>query len=183
MSLFNFFRKRQQINGTTPVENETLVPRELFIDETDPVQVALPGSSEAASGIEAVYAFLQDDYESRGYNDALTNPDDSYKTDNLRLLSQDLAIHIQRANTYYESILKELDFHISSRSRAGLVDLVEELKMRKELVLSYLEKIGLIRNDAENRNGLTERIMLSYQRGFTRGLAAITQAKILNQRL
>ena len=109
MSLFNFFRKRQQNNGTDPAENETLVPRDLFVDESDPVQVALPGSSESSSGIEAVYSFLQADYEPRGYNDALTNPDDSYKTDNLRLLSQDLAIHIQRANTYYESTLKELD--------------------------------------------------------------------------
>lgn len=183
MSLFNFLRKRQQSNGTAPAENETLVPRELFVDESDPVHVALPGASEAASGIESVYTFLQADYESRGYNDALTNPDDSYKTDNLRLLGQDLSIQIQRANTYYESILRELDFHISSRSRAGLVDLVEELKMRRELVLSYLEKIGMIGTDAENRNGLTERIVLSYQRGFSRGLAAITQARILNQQL
>jgi len=183
MSLFNFFRKKQQGSTAAPAETETLVPRELFVDESDPVQVALLGASEATSGIEAVYSFLQADYESRGYNDALTNPDDSYKTDNLRLLSQDLSIQIQRSNTYYESILKELDFHITSRSRAGLVDLVEELKMRRELVLSYLEKIGLIRSDAENRNGLTERITLSYQRGFSRGLAAITHARILNQRL
>ena len=78
--------------------------------------------------------FFQDDYETRGYNDALTNPDESYKSDNIRLFNHDLLILIDRSSNYYDNFLKELDFHISSRSRAGLIDLVEELKIRKEII-------------------------------------------------
>jgi hypothetical protein len=183
MNLFNIFRKRRQSESPDPSEQENPVPRDLFVDESDPVQVSGPGTVGATNGIEGVYAYLQEDYESRGYSDAMTNPDASYKSDNLRLLKQDLLIHIQRASTYYESILKELDFHINSRSRAGLVDLVEEMEMRKELVLNHLKKIDLIRHDVENQNGMTERISLSYQRGFARGLAAISQASVLNIKL
>lgn len=182
MGLFSFFRKKSKIENAADVQ-ETIVPKDLFIDESDPVRVAMGNAGDGMKGIEAVYSFLQADYEGRGYNDALTNPDDSYKADNLTLLRQDLVIIIQRAETWYESNLRELDFHIETRGRAGLIDIVEELKMRRELVLGYLEKLGRIRTDAMNRDGLTERISLSYRRGFTRGLAAITQSRVLSQRL
>jgi hypothetical protein len=183
MSLFDFFRKNHKQDETDLFETENGNPKELTEGDRVPVKIAVPGPDGISSGIDAVYAFLQDDYEARGYDDAFISPDDSYKQDNIRLLRQDLLIQIQRANTYYEGITKELEFHINSRSRAGLVDLVEELKTRKEMVTGYIEKLKPIQADAENGTGLTERIVLSYQRGFMRGLAALTQSRVLNKKL
>ena len=80
-------------------------------------------------------------------------------------------------------MLKEIDFHISSRSRAGLIDLVEEMKRRKEMVLEHLEKIKALKQDALNGTGATPRIGLSYQREFMRGLSAISQSKVFNRNL
>jgi hypothetical protein len=134
-------------------------------------------------GLDAIYTFFQADYETRGYNDALTNPDDSYKTDNIRLFNHDLLILIDRSTNYYENFLRELDFHIGSRTRAGLIDLVEELKIRKEIIKDLLEKIGLIKAEAVNGTGPSQRIALSYQRGFMRGLSAISQSKMFNRNL
>lgn len=183
MGLFNFLKKKNQQSESGLVEADNSLPNELIISEKRPDQGRLPGSDDISSGIDSVYAFLQGDYETRGYRDALASPDDSYKQDNIRLLRQDLTIQIQRAGTYYEGIMKELDFHILSRTRAGLVDLVEELKMRKEMVTGYMEKIKLIQADAETGSGLTERIILSYQRGFMRGLSALTQSGVLSKKL
>src|SRR5512133_810412 len=73
-------------------------------------------SENGTSGLDAIYAFLQSDYESKGYNDALTNSDESYKNDNIRLIRQDLIILIERTVNYYETMIKETDFHISTRS-------------------------------------------------------------------
>ena len=140
-----------------------------------------PGNSDG--GITAIYNFLQADFESRGYNDALVNPDDSNRADNINLLKQDLYILIEKSATYYEGLLKETDFHIGSRSRAGLIDLVEELKTRKELVVDHLEKIRSIKAEAGNGTGASQRITLSYQRGFMRGLSALSQSKVLNKKL
>jgi hypothetical protein len=140
-------------------------------------------SGNGTFGINAVYGFLQADYESRGYNDALINPDESYRTDNASLLQQDLLIMIEKSATYYEGLMKDIDFHIGSRSRAGLIDLVEELKTRRELVADHLEKIKLIKVEAVSGTGATQRITLSYQRGFMRGLSALTQSKVLNKQL
>ena len=87
---------------------------------------------------------MQADYETKGYNDAITSPDDSYRQDNIKLIKHDLNILIQKVNTHYQDLIKELEFHISSRIRAGLVDLVEELKSKKEMVQEHMDKVNLI---------------------------------------
>lgn len=139
--------------------------------------------ANGTKGLDAIYAFLQFDYESRGYNDALTNPDESYRNDNIMLIKHDLMILIDRTMTYYETLLKETDFHISSRSRAGLVDLVEELKIKKELTNDHLDKVRKLKEEAAGDEGPSRRIVLSYQRGFMRGLYAISQSKLFNGNL
>lgn len=182
MGLFNFFKKNQPTvsNGNGQPE----IPKEVFIEERDPQdQATTLHPNGEAKGIEAIYAFLQADYESKGYSDALTSPDDSYKSDNIKLIKMDLQILVQKVNTYYEDLIRELDFHINSRGRAGLVDLVEELKTRKEMVLEHIEKVSQVKKEMEGDTGMTQRILLSYQRGFMRGLSALTQSNVLNKKL
>lgn len=172
MGLLKIFRKKDRNNPET--DNQSIagnLPNDGLI------------SVNGAKGLDAIYAFLQYDYESRGYNDALTNPDESYKADNIKLFNHDLLILIDKSATYYEGLLKDVEFHISSRSRAGLIDLVEELKIRKETVLDHLVKIRAIREETIKGEGSAPRIALSYQRGFMRGLSAISQTKVINRNL
>lgn len=140
-------------------------------------------SENGTKGIDAIYSFLQSDYETKGYDDALTNPDESYKNDNIRLLRQDLMILIDRSIYHYETQIRETEFHISSRSRAGLVDLVDELKMQKDLLQSHIEKVKQIKAEVDSETGSGQRVVLSYQRGFMRGLYAISQSKFFNGKL
>ncbi|MFA5044541.1 MAG: hypothetical protein WC542_01260 [Paludibacter sp.] len=185
MGLFDFFKKNQLQTSGSDNNNQSLeIPKDVFIEDGDPSDNQQDSKYPLESkGIELIYEFLQADYESRGYNDALTSPDDSYKKDNIKLIKLDLQIVIQKVNTYYEDLMKELDFHISSRSRAGLIDLVEELKTRKEMVLEHVAKVLEIKKEMEETNSMTQRIILSYQRGFMRGLSAITQSNVLNKKI
>jgi hypothetical protein len=176
MGLFSRFKKNNS-QAELPAVN---LPNELKLDETNPDNSNL---NNHAVGIESIYAFLQADYESKGYEDALTNPDESYKADNIKLFEYDLHILIQKVNTYYEDLHKELDFHIGSRSRAGLIDLVEELKIRKEMIDEHVKKVAQIQSEINSGTGMSQRIILSYQRGFMKGMSAITQSKILNKNL
>jgi hypothetical protein len=128
-----------------------------------------------------VYAFLQTDFESKGYHDALINPDDSYRKDNIKLLKHDLLILLQKVTTYYDDLLRDIGFHINSRERAGLIDMVEELKFRRQGVENHLVKVSEIKKEMNDDTGVSERITLSYQRGFMRGLSAITQSNILTK--
>jgi hypothetical protein len=182
MGLFNLFKN----NGNGSSMNETVeansIPKELFIEEKDPQNLISSNTTNGSTrGIEAIYSFLQADYETKGYNDALTNPDDSYKADNILLIRQDLEILILQVKTYYEDNINKLEFHINSRSRAGLVDLVEELKITKDTVQEHLKKVDTLNEDLEQNTGITQRIALSYQRGFSHGLSALTQSQILNK--
>jgi hypothetical protein len=174
MRLFKRFSRKNEAEAATGSGTSKETPA-----GGNPGLISIDGSR----GLDAIYSFLQFDYESKGYNDALTNPDESYKSDNIRLFHHDLLILIDRSTIYYEGLLKEIDFHISSRSRAGLIDLVEEMKIRKELVLDHITKVKALKEEAVSGGGATERIGLSYQRGFMRGLSAISQSKLFNRNL
>ena len=104
MGLFSFFRKDKQSNPTAiqsdapNLHAQPEIPKELFIEDGDP-NTNQPENwiNQSSKGIEAIYAFLQTDYESKGYSDALMNPDDSYRNDNIKLINLDLQILIQKA--------------------------------------------------------------------------------------
>lgn len=194
MGLFDFFKKNGAENGllNTTIETtngekpkiENGISRELFIEDRDPSQVkGFDLLNGQLNGIESIYLFLQADYETRGYQDALSNPDDSYKTDNIKLIKHDLQILIQKVNTYYSDLISDLSLHIETRGRAGLIDLVKELESRKEMVNDHIGKVNQIKNEMETESGMSNRIILSYQRGFMRGLAALTYSKVLNREL
>ncbi len=174
MGFFDFLKRKNNV----PSPDITL--KEGEGSSTNPVKET---QIKQVQGIEAIYQFLQADYENRGYNDALVSPDESYRNDNIKLLIRDLEILIQQVTTYYEDMLNDLDFHITSRSRAGLIDLVEELRIRKQKAAEHLEKVKGMSDDLAAQSNVSERIVLSYQRGFMRGLAAITQSDFLNKPL
>jgi hypothetical protein len=170
-----FSRKNNQIQGQVS-EGHDISPASLAAGNLTNLTV------NGQKGLDTVYAFLLNDYESRGYNDALANPDESYKSDNIKLLNHDFYILIERTSTYYEDLARETEFHISTRGRAGLIDLVEELKIRMQIINDHRSKLAEIKNEALNGKGAIERIGLSYQRGFMRGLSSISQARIFNNR-
>ena len=111
------------------------------------------------------------DFESRGYQDALTNPDTAYKNENISLLLEDLDIQIKQAQNYYAARLIKLDFHIASRKAAGLIDTVKELENQKTIIVQQQTEVQQIIKDKTEGMGLLKRITLSYNRGFNRGLS------------
>ncbi|MDI3527794.1 MAG: hypothetical protein PWR03_1977 [Tenuifilum sp.] len=195
MAIFNLFRRKKSneaaINSTTATSASQVatnqpprVPKEIFIEENGPENRSLTFKSNGQKvGIDLIYDYLQIDFERKGYEDAITHPDESYKIDNINLLKMDLAILVQKVDSYYIERLKELDFHIESRKRSGLVDLVMELNSQREVVLNHMEKLNGIKKDIETDNGITKRVELSYQRGFLRGLSSISKSKCMNQKL
>jgi len=189
MGWFNFFSKKNgaevhnAANDSITHNMDPDIPKELFSDGQFKLQQGSLAASGLGNGMEQIYSFLQADYESKGYSDALVNPDNSYKTDNIRLMQLDLKILIDKTNTYYENLISELNLHIVIRSRAGLLDLVHELENRKLLVEDHQRKLIELRSGMDDDNGMCQRIILSYQRGFMKGLSALTQSGILNRKI
>ncbi len=190
MNLFNFLKKKElsSTNDEQKQQNETETSSALLhTKETEQNHDKESNLSlsyfDVNNGIDAVYSFLQANYETKGYNDSFVNPDSSYKADNIKLIKFDLQILIEKTDAYYDNLVSEINYHIATRHKAGLDDLVQELEARKKLVDEYKQKLQYIKESINNEDGMCQRIILSYQRGFMRGLSVLTQSNILSKKL
>jgi hypothetical protein len=186
MGLFKLFN-RQQRNGHshTPDFEAPLpdVPENIFIEKEQTGKTATEEKpvSQAIGGIHLLYEFLDKNYESKGYNDALINPDSTHLDQNVIALNNDLERAIRKVKTFYEDFIRQINFHIASRSRSGMIDMVEELSVKKEIAESHINQVLEIEEQAKQNQGVGYGIIISYIRGFKNGLAAISGHSILNK--
>ncbi len=185
MSFFDFFRasKKQQPQPGAVDKQEIPVSRSLFVDDREPDMpgrpAPVPQPVPELKGIDAVYDFMQNDFEQQGYEDALAMPDWKYMQDNVELIMHDLRIIIQKACSWYEEELLKFEYHIATRSRAGLMDLVEELKAKQNILRTAYEKVKEIGLNSVDIVGMPLKMKLAYEKGFRRGLEAISRSTLL----
>ena len=88
MGVFDFFRRKQAVV-------EPIIEQDVLVNETNeekPVNNIVTITYGTGKPIDLIYNFLKDDYESKGYDDALTNPDTSYKEMNKSMIKSSLEI-------------------------------------------------------------------------------------------
>jgi len=190
MGLFNFFnRKSQPSNNENLLDSSTAqampeIPEDLFIEKEKVQSEPTSGSNGIASadnGINVLFAFLDKNYEAKGYDDALVNPDNTHLEQNIEALKNDLERTIRRVKTFYQDFIRTINFHIASRGRSGMVDTVEELTVKKETAENHITQVLEIEDQAKNNKGVGQGIIISYTRGFRNGLAAISHHSILRK--
>jgi len=191
MGLFNYFNRDQpkssNLNGNNHlVESKEVrpdIPENIFIQTEN-----IPDNSDTEqkvksteNGITLLFEFLEKNYESKGYDDALINPDNTHLEQNIEALKNDLQRTIRKIKTYYQDFIREINFHIESRSRVGMIDTVEELTVKKQTAEEHIQLILEIEEDAKNNLGLGQGMIISYTRGFRNGLAAISNYSIMKR--
>jgi hypothetical protein len=190
MGLFDLFKKKNdsQVYETNAANiedsetNETIVDRNIFVK--DPINNATTDiDNENSTAWKRIFNRIRKDYEIEGYNDALSTADVKYRDDNKEILKLNLRIDIEEAEVEINEYLKELDFHIKSRTKAELNDLVEELESKKVVFEERLEKLVELKSDLQNETGMPLRIQLAYNRGFNKGMAALTVANVINKKI
>jgi hypothetical protein len=192
MGLFDF-RKPKPEQNTQFQENKDSasgekgypeIPEKLFIETEPPKNVQsqpIPEKLTVEYNINTIYLLLDTDLQARGYDDALMNPDASHMSQNIEEIMNQLFRTINKAKTFYEDFLNEVNFHIESRSRSGMVDTVAELRMKKDVAENHMKKILGIEEDAKSSPREKYGIILSYTKGFKNGLAAISHSTILKR--
>ncbi|MET3980411.1 hypothetical protein ABIB62_003012 [Mucilaginibacter sp. UYP25] len=189
MGLFSFRKNNndQSFTTTNPISDEVIndIPEKVFIqNEGKTSSISNDNSSNPTdNNINVLFSFLDRNHEGKGYDDALVNPDANHLSQNLEALKNELIRVVNKVKTFYEDFIKEINYHIDSRSRSGMVDTVEELKMKREIALSHMEKVVEIEKDANSDSGDSQGILISYTRGFKNGLAAISHHAILKRKL
>jgi len=165
------------ISCFTHASAQVIQPINLHRDSTES-SVVPPAFKD---GGDAWFQFLEKNYEKKGYDDALINPDNTHLEQNIAALKNELQRTIRKVKTFYEDFIREINFHITSRTRSGMVDTVEELNAKKETAESHIRQVLEIEQEANESRGVAEGIVLSYTRGFRNGLAAISHHSIMNR--
>lgn len=188
MGLFNFFNRKNgstvHLNGADSAHKISENPQGIFVESDKGLSAKSDennSSSTSEHGINLLFHFLEKNYEKKGYDDALMNPDNTHLEQNIAALKNELERTIRKVKTFYEDFIREINFHISSRSRSGMVDTVEELNAKKETAESHIRQVLEIEQEANESRGVAQRIILSYTRGFRNGLAAISHHSIMNR--
>lgn len=189
MGLFSFFRsKNRYVNGSSdPTSSNTYplpeITEDLFVEKNKPAEAVAPeqAGTTTNSGINVLFQFLEKNHEVKGYDDALINPDTTHLNQNIEALKNDLARTIRKVKTFYEDFIREINFHIASRTRSGMIDTVEELVMKREIAEDHIRQVIEIEEQAKNGEGLGQGIIISYTRGFRNGLASISHHTILRK--
>jgi len=179
---------KKSTSSVNQIEAEPLkeIKENDFIDNSDPnaddsinTKTITYGSSMP---IDLIYQFLKEDYETKGYEDALCNPDNSYKEMNKTIIRNNLEVRFKQVKLKYMDDVREIDFHIQSRAQAGLVDVVELLKARKQTLTEHQQQLEEMERDLRNGSGYMIGMLLSYERGFLRGLAALSLETLKSQK-
>ncbi len=132
-------------------------------------------------GRKEIDDFLNKDFESEGYSDALVNSDSSYSANNKEILKHQLELKVERVLTVYENKIRDYDFHIKTRQQNGMLDTVDEIDAEKKKIEEEISKIKTLMAETKENKGKGYIIILSYDRGFKRGLAAITASKLFGK--
>lgn len=183
MGFFDFFRTKSTKAEYIANQDESLpdIEEDDFIDNSDPIDHENSSQSVEFGSklpIDLIYAYLKEDYELKAYNDALTNPDKYYKEMNMEIIKSNFDVKFMQVELKYKDLLREIGFHIKSRSEAGLTDIVELLRTNEETYKNHLEIIQQMKKDLENKESYMMGIFKSYEVGFTRGLASLSLEKL-----
>lgn len=139
-------------------------------------------ATQEVNNLQTLYNYLEQNLEKQGYEDALMNPDTSYMQEHIAYLQNELNLMISKVHTYYKTYMRQIDFHIETRKRNDMVEMVDELITHKASVEDEIKIVSEIEDDAKRSNGITQNVILSYKRGFKNGFAAITYGTILTKR-
>ncbi len=160
------------------------IPEHVFIEYEKPTvnqdMEAIEQENEK-NDLKSLYRFLERNLEKKGYEDALINPDTSYMETHIRYIHNELNLVLAKVKTYYSGHLRNINFHIETRKRSGMIETVDELLSHKATVEEDIAMVRTIEEDLVKKQGLSQNLFLSYEKGFKNGFAAITYNTILGK--
>ena len=137
MGLFSWFKTKQEkaTELTTNVLPE--IKKEDFVDDSDPKKNnSITITYGTGMPIDLIYSFLKEDYETKGYDDALANPDLSYRENNKSIIKSNLEIKFKQVRLRYIDVLRDIDFHIYTPA----LDIAQSFAVMAQIALNHAVK-------------------------------------------
>ena len=120
--------------------------------------------------IDEIFVLVRANYEKRGYDDAMRNPDGNYmKTGSAKIISE-LMARINQVTLIYEKFLSDVNVQIQILEEQGLLDMKKTLMSKQLLYEKHLVRLKEMKEMAEKRDSEMMGMVQSYERGFQSGI-------------
>jgi Skp family chaperone for outer membrane proteins len=136
-------------------------------------------ASDNKKMLDAIYAFIKRDFEQKGFDDAMVNPENSYKESGKTLIKNELMQLFEQVRLKYRNDLRLLQVQIDNMEKQGLPVQAANLYARKETYEEHMRKIDEMEKKIESQEECMMSPIFTYERGFLKGLAAKSEL-ILN---
>lgn len=128
--------------------------------------------------IYEIYKRFQEDWETKGYNDAVNFPETTYRDNQKRVIIDQLRLAIKEVLLRYDDKVVDIDIHISQAQKNGLMETYDKYIQEKKKLVTHREELAALDKDAEEVGEKTKPIITSYEMGFTRGLVSLSNEKV-----
>ncbi len=175
MGLFNLKRRHsaeiaEELHPQT-TETDVEIPREKFTMESKAVEKnELP--------IFDVYRRLGEDWETKGYTDAKAFPETSYRESNKLAIVEKLSLLVEESLIKYDDKIVEMETLIEQSKKNGFIETLNKQERQKDILIRHLKELGELAKDIKNKGSKTRVILTSYEMGFARGIASISDDKV-----
>lgn len=130
--------------------------------------------------IDIIYTFIERDYENEGYQDAMCNPDDSYKESKKAMIKHSLKRLFEQVGLRYKSDLRNIEVQIGIMEQQGMANTASTLQARKDTLLEHLSIMSDMEAALDREEQKMMSMIKSYERGFLKGLAAKSDSLLRN---
>lgn len=199
--MFNF-RKRNdseqvvQESNELPVDARPEVKESDFIDLSDPNEEVQPDLPEKHSDendvvvisygtgfpIDAVYAYIEKDWEAIGRQDAMENTDANCMEGKMEIIRQGLIRRFDLIKLKYNAMIRDQQSRLDNLKTFGLLGSMTQLMAQIDTCKEHLEKIKDLEQKLKEGDPSLTSMIDSYKRGFTMGVALETK-KIINNNM
>jgi len=182
MGLFKklFGHSEAEVPGIDETQKLPEIKREDFVDDSQPEEQAYTVSYGTRMPIDAIYAFIDRDYEQLGYDDAMCNADSSYKDSKKSIIKNELKRLFEQVGLRYKSDLRDIDVLIGIDEQQGLINTAAALKARRETFVEHMEVMRKMEESLDKEEPQMLGMISSYERGFLKGLTAKSDILLRN---
>ncbi len=179
MGLFSmFFSKNNERNKSIEESNKPEITEDKFVDYSEPTsnneELNNPYKVSYGTGfpIDVVYGFINKDFEQKGFDDAMTSSESSYKESGMNLIINELKQLFEQVKLKYKGDIRDLSVLQKNLEMQGLPTQAAQVKMRLDTFAEHMIKIEEMEKSLDNKEDRVMRMVSTYERGFLKGLAA-----------
>lgn len=177
MGLFNWLSQK-------PATEETSAPE---VKETDFIDVEDPNGDgfttrviDYGTGypIDAIYSYIEKDWEEQGRNDAAANSELSYMNTKIELIRQGLTRRFDLITLQYQDRIRQVETRKSSLNALGLLSSMDSCNAYIKTCNEHIDKINALQKAFVVEDASLMSMIESYKRGFAMGVANQTSELI-----